>query len=254
MKIFGIGINKTGTQSLSDFIGKLGFRTLHDRIRAKSIQAAINGSKRFIPHLKDHDAFFDFPENLDLEKLLERFPDARFIMTTRDTEQWVTSRIIHVLHNRTVTNKSWRDINTEVWRQQKNEHENLVRETFTRLGKLDQLLIVDVCSNPEKAAFEIARFLGVERKKVDFPRRNTGESKLQQIIAKFKGPSPPTFAGNKGPLIIEEPEPPKESWIDTTLRPVLQQVRESSVRYWELILSFCKSIRFQSPIVLNRKT
>ncbi|MBA2113665.1 sulfotransferase [Bremerella alba] len=184
-KVFGIGINKTGTKSLSQFAKSLGFKVLHDRPDAKRIRDAVNGSKKSIPYVSEYDAFFDFPEDVDLEKFLELFPDARFIMTTRDTEKWITSRIIHVLHNRTVTNKSWKEIDTQAWRRQKNEHENKVRETFKRLGKLDQLLVVDVCSNPDQAGQKIADFLEVPGRENGFPRLNTGERKLEQIREKL---------------------------------------------------------------------
>ncbi len=248
-KVFSVSINKTGSKSCSEYVKKLGLRTMHDRPNGKSIRDAINRGKRAIPFMSSYDAFFDLPEDINLDRLIERFPDARFIMTTRNTEQWITSRIVHVLHNRTVSKKSWRDIDTQAWRKQKEDHENRVRETFKRLGKLDQLLIVDVCSNPEKAAYEIAQFLGVERNGIEFPRLNTGERKLQQISEKFKGPKPHTFAGKRGPVIIEEPEPWADRWPARVLLARFRQARQCVVKCCVSVSSFFKSLRFQSPIV-----
>lgn len=112
-KVFGIGVNKTGTKSTAQFVKQLGLRTLHDRPSGNNIRDAINRGKRSIPLMSSHDAFFDLPEGIDFEKLLEKFPDAKFIMTTRDTKQWINSRVIHVLHNRIVTGKrSWTEIDT----------------------------------------------------------------------------------------------------------------------------------------------
>lgn len=249
-KVFGIGVNKTGTKSVSQFTKQLGLRTMHDRPSGKSIRDAINRGRRGIPFMSSNDAFFDLPEDINLEKLIERFPDARFIMTTRDTKKWVDSRIVHVLHNRIVTGKrSWTEIDTAAWRKQKEDHEKRVRETFKRLDKLDQLLVVDVCSDPDKAATKIADFLEVPRNGIGFPRLNTGESKLGQIIQKFKGPRPPAHAGARGPLIPEESETWADSWPARTLLAGFQKVREC----WDSMLKFWKSLRFQSPIVISRK-
>lgn len=245
-KVFGIGVNKTGTKSTAQFVKQLGMRTLHDRPSGNNIRDAINRGKRSIPLMSSYDAFFDMPEGIDFEKLLERFPDARFIMTTRDTKQWVNSRIVHVLHNRIVSGKrSWTEIDTAAWRREKEEHENRVRETFKRLGKRDQLLIVDVCSDPDQAAQKIAEFLELPRKDIGFPRLNTGAHKLRQIQDKLNNPKPTSFAGKRGPLPIEEPELGPDSWSTRILFPVLQKVREC----WDSVLKFCKSLRFQSPIV-----
>ncbi|QDU75968.1 hypothetical protein Pan97_30120 [Bremerella volcania] len=257
-KVFGIGINKTGTKSTAQFVKQLGLRTMHDRPNGKSIRDAINRGKRAVPFMFSNDAFFDLPEDIDHERLLERFPDARYIMTTRDTKQWVDSRIIHVLHNRTVTGKrSWTEIDTQAWRREKEEHESRVRETFKRLGKLDQLLIVDVCSDPDKAAQKIADFLELPRNDIGFPRLNTGERKLQQISEKFKCSKRSSFSGTKKPPNYEESEPtstpPMSHRLGQNLLLGFRQARKFLTKYWNLTLAFCERVRFQSPILLKRE-
>ena len=83
-KIFGIGLSKTGTVSLTKALQTLGYLTAH----------YVNQFSRTL--LLDEDAFIfdallDAPIDMQFESLYHMFPNAKFIYTTRPLEPWVKS-------------------------------------------------------------------------------------------------------------------------------------------------------------------
>ena len=97
-KIYCIGLNKTGTTSLHQAFGILGLKSMHDSYKAGAlIEAAIQGNLKLMHYMEDYDAFSDYPffryyKELDLE-----YPGSKFILNTRDSEDWVGSRVRHDL-------------------------------------------------------------------------------------------------------------------------------------------------------------
>ena len=96
MKIFGIGLNKTGTSSLGRALGALGFKR---RIgcHLESLRNLKNGNLDPVFDLIDkNDCFEDWPWPLMYRKLYEKYPDAKFILTTRKSpEIWYESLCKH---------------------------------------------------------------------------------------------------------------------------------------------------------------
>ncbi|SHI07709.1 sulfotransferase family protein [Desulfofustis glycolicus] len=91
-KIFGIGLNKTGTTTLGDCCDLLGYCRF-----GYSYQLLFDVKKKndFGPAIKvveDHDMFEDFPWPLIYQDLDRLFPDSHFILTTRKNEfAWLNS-------------------------------------------------------------------------------------------------------------------------------------------------------------------
>ena len=94
-KIFGVGLPKTGTLSLSDALKKLGYRSVHN---PKSCwKSFIDGDPLFTPIFKhdngqkfEWDAMVHFaPRHFVM--LREAYPDSRFILTVRDMDDWLRS-------------------------------------------------------------------------------------------------------------------------------------------------------------------
>lgn len=89
-KVFGIGFHKTGTSSLKRALGQLGYKVTgpnnnHDPdIGDTYLDHARAISRKF-------DAFQDNPWPLVYREMDEMWPDAKFILTTRDPESWVSS-------------------------------------------------------------------------------------------------------------------------------------------------------------------
>jgi hypothetical protein len=93
-KIFGIGLSRTGTKSLTLALNMLGFKVAHypdDEITLKELMAG----KYNFSLLKDFDGITDItvaPYYAQLDKL---FPDSKFILTVRDKQSWLRSVAAH---------------------------------------------------------------------------------------------------------------------------------------------------------------
>ena len=103
MKVFGIGLNKTGTSSLGRFFQNNGYK-MHEDYSCLKIQLAKNlitkkdmkKSELILDIVENADVFEDWPWPLIYKQCLERYPDAKFILTVRDSpEQWFDSLYHH---------------------------------------------------------------------------------------------------------------------------------------------------------------
>ncbi len=82
-KIFGVGLPRTGTTSVSMAMIELGYRT---------------GHVCFHESLYDQgDCFFDTPVYVDYPLLDKRYPNSKFILTWRDPKAWFVSFQKHLL-------------------------------------------------------------------------------------------------------------------------------------------------------------
>ena len=83
-KIFGIGLSRTGTTSLTEALNLLGYVTIH----------FANPVTKKVIDLEDifyYDAFTDSPIAFRFEELYFLFPNAKFIYTERKLVDWVNS-------------------------------------------------------------------------------------------------------------------------------------------------------------------
>jgi hypothetical protein len=112
MKIFGIGLAKSGTTSLSQALTMLGYLTVHDSNICESIATKLL-ARMPCEELDKYDAFTDWPHPLRTFSQLAEIKDSLFILTVRDREQWLQSCLIHVLHSRVFDSSRWKDIDTK---------------------------------------------------------------------------------------------------------------------------------------------
>ena len=102
-KIFGIGLNKTGTSSLGRFFEKCGYKMHEDYSCIKinmalDLQNNINMDKAtlLLDIVDNYDVFEDWPWPLIYKQCLERYPDSKFVLTIRaDAEEWFQSLYYH---------------------------------------------------------------------------------------------------------------------------------------------------------------
>ncbi|MFE4514240.1 sulfotransferase family protein [Kitasatospora sp. NPDC056783] len=93
-KVFGIGLSRTGTRSLTAALGVLGFDVVHYPVDRATHRTLVAGSARF-PLLESRDGLTDitvvpYYQDLDLA-----WPGSRFVLTVREEESWLRSCRTH---------------------------------------------------------------------------------------------------------------------------------------------------------------
>lgn len=185
MKIFGIGLNKTGTTSLSRAVEILGYRSVHyvhrstsDRIERAILAGAPLHKYCWRPRIryrvKRADAYLDVravEENFEL--LDKQYPGSRFILHTRDLDDWLESREKHVLRNQQRHREgryrgSWLTVNRKGWIREWHKHHERVRAYFE--DRTDDLLEIDITRG--HGWDELAHFLDHAIPDVPFPHLN----------------------------------------------------------------------------------
>jgi len=88
-RVFGIGLNRTGTTSLCDALHTLGYMPTHNRDPTPFFK----GDFSTFDH--EHNAGADISVAAFYKALDEAFPQSRFILTLRDAESWLQSVLVH---------------------------------------------------------------------------------------------------------------------------------------------------------------
>ena len=185
MKIFCIGLSKTGTRSLHDALQVLGLRSVHwggpelqtavqrgPEIRA-AVELALLEGRSLLEDLEEADAYSDIHAlSINFDVLDQQYPDSRFILTVRDLEGWLESRARHVEANQArreqgTYNGAFLELDVGGWRAEALAHVARVRAHFA--GRPDDLLELDIAAGDgwEK----LCPFLGVVIPPEPFPRR-----------------------------------------------------------------------------------
>lgn len=200
MKVFGIGLSKTGTKSLGCALKILGYKSRHFTPGILSLTENglhLNTSSSL---LLNSDAFFDIPVSAFYKDLDKLFPGSKFILSIRDIDQWLDSCQHHFM-NRTPHWKSepnwWKEeINgkwsptyseisnalvykmygTESYDEKKfisayERHLDSVKKYFRK--REDDLLIYKV----DDEWSPICHFLNVSIPDVSFPTKNVRQKK-----------------------------------------------------------------------------
>lgn len=94
MKIFCIGLSKTGTKSLSEALKILGYRTAHWVTDETTFRELRTGVWQ-ISIMQTLDAIADIPVPVYYPQFDTAFPGSKFILTTREKESWLKSTQEH---------------------------------------------------------------------------------------------------------------------------------------------------------------
>jgi hypothetical protein len=175
-RIFGIGLNKTGTSSFHRALTLLGFESLHwgGPPIHNAVKRAIDESA---PLLSNIDPRFDAFSDIGLlsrrfNMLDHQYPGSRFVFTTRPKQEWISSRRRHVERN--IVRKAAGEydgiflvVDEEKWSGEWDEHAERVHAYFdTR----DNFLDFDLGRSPEWGP--LCAFLGVAEPDAAFPWEN----------------------------------------------------------------------------------
>ena len=153
-RVFGIGLNKTGTSSLDRAFTMLGLESLHwggPPIR-RLVESARDAGEPLLSRLDQRiDAFSDILALSEAYALLDRqYPGSRFVLTVRDVDDWIDSRRRHVENNvqRKAAGEYHGDflvVDEQQWRLDWDRHVSGVRRYFE--GR-DDFLEVDITVDP----------------------------------------------------------------------------------------------------------
>lgn len=192
-KVFGIGLSKTGTSSLSKALALLNFSTAH-WTNPYSHDLLTKGD---IPLF---DSLTDISISHQYQEIYDKYPNAKFILTTRSIEKWEKSFSTHYARSMHATDfedlkriiteqrpprfgQDFVDMHQKLYFQHPtlsdayHAHERSVLEFFR--GRKDQLLLLDV-SQPN-ALQNLSKFLEVDCPQDDFPHENTKEEKSSWV-------------------------------------------------------------------------
>lgn len=179
MKIFCIGLNKTGTSSLHAALDSLGFRSLHGGRPelTRTVERALEEGRPLVEDFPLHDAFSDIwvlSENFDV--LDEQYPGSRFILTTRDLDDWLDARRRHVERNRANRERglyhgTFLTVDLDSWRELHRAHHARVLDYFA--GRADFLAMRVVDGDGYE---KLCPFLALPVPDRPFPNRNRSDA------------------------------------------------------------------------------
>ena len=168
-KIFGIGLSRTGTTSLTEALQILGFSAVHYPTSIQEIQT--------------HDAAADLSVADTFEMLDARFPGSKFIYTVRERTRWIESCRRHWARKQENIDSIHRefrrriygtiDFNPDLFAQAYERHEHRVLRYFAE--RPHDLLVLDICGG--HANWEmLCSFLSVPVPTTPFPNTNRLDS------------------------------------------------------------------------------
>ena len=165
-KIFGVGLSRTGTLSLTAALTELGVETRHYPDDPLT-QAELRAGSYELSVLNEVQALTDIAVAPYYRQLDRAFPGSRFILTTRETEAWLASVEKHfamyVEHRRDAFDEfvlasvyGCVHFSAERFRDVKELHEANVRAYFA--DRPDDLLVLDVAdADSMGAALPVSR-------------------------------------------------------------------------------------------------
>ena len=169
-RIFGIGLHRTGTNSLTTALRILGFDSTHweSPRRARRVWKEMKYTGRSAA-IESHYAWSDLPIPLLYRQLDAAYSGSKFILTLRDETSWLQSVRNHWSYDRNPWRHTWdsdcfthwvheelygqREFDAEVFRARYRRHTQEVMEYFR--GRSDDLLVMHDPSWPD-----LCRFLG----------------------------------------------------------------------------------------------
>ncbi len=96
-KVFGIGLGRTGTKSLSMALDVLGFTVIHYPI-GETIYKEMTSGKFNFSILDEFDGITDITVSAYFRELDALYPGSKFVLTVRERESWLNSMEQHWLN------------------------------------------------------------------------------------------------------------------------------------------------------------
>jgi Sulfotransferase domain len=188
-KIFGIGFYKTGTTSLFEALRILGYDTVNGDT-PDSYPGADDGATLIrqidardfrLPTFEMFDAFTDNPYFRIWREIYAMYPEARYILTTREEPEWISSCVKFFRDRRIRPMRLWMfgahadpskdDESRQAWLDAYRAHNRAVREFFAT--RPAQFLEFDPTREP--GWDRLCAFLGAPIPAQSWPHANAGK-------------------------------------------------------------------------------
>ncbi len=206
MKVFGIGFHKTATSSLAASLYMLGYNVtgyfgVHDPdIANKVYDQAYELADRF-------DAAQDTPWPVLYEALDKRYPNSKFVLTTRPSDRWIRSVVKHFKHYRIPAHQWIYGVETAAGNEETyircyEAHNRAVVEYFAK--RPSDLLVMDITKGD--GWDKLCPFLGVDVPPIPFPSQNSSVErsriyeKLLRYLSRRVNLLFGTMKGGEGPV------------------------------------------------------
>lgn len=179
-KIFGLGFHKTGSTTLESALISLGIDCVgkHDHLFEAIKEQDWTAIDKAVSM---HDAFRDMPWPLFYEELFQRYPNGKFILTVRDSQEWIKSCKNHYKDNGDILfakiygeNRHFPVGNEKHWISTYEKHNQSVRDFFNDKSK--SFLEVDWEKGDDWDA--LCKFLNKPVPNRPFPHANKGKYTL----------------------------------------------------------------------------
>lgn len=153
-KIFGIGLTKTGNKSLCQYLVNQGIKAQHFP----------TGRDIF---LGDYQAYLDTPCVAHLDSIVRNYPDAKFIYTCRNNDDWITSCLKHFVLTENFKLNYYRQLVYGSFFPTAQDLINAKEALESKIQSINNLLILPLEENDK--ARQVNDFLGFERY-LDYPQ------------------------------------------------------------------------------------
>ena len=186
-KVFCIGLSKTGTTSLTAAFKMLGYRAAHFPLRMVRYTNGVLSFRRSV--VAQYNMLSDLPVARFYRDLDVSFPDSRFILTTRQIDDWLESCCRHVWPGQFTAADTWfnrlhRDVygvidyDENQFREAYRGHIDNVYSYFT--GRENDLIEFNVTAGDSWAT--LCSFLGVEVPDEPFPKKDCLYSQFFKLV------------------------------------------------------------------------
>lgn len=185
MKIFGLGLSRTGTRSLTLALNELGFRVIHYPKDATTLRQLLAGDYRFSV-LDEHDGITDITVAPFYAQLDALYPGSKFILTVREKEAWLRSMeaffakpvpphkakdetLMQLRQTVRLATYGSYGFNRERFSYVYDLHQHNVREYFQ--ARPEALLTMNICGG--ESWEKLCPFLGIDPPETSFPSVQT---------------------------------------------------------------------------------
>ena len=181
-KIFCIGLNKTGTTSFGEALKKFGYGWVGMSPRYMNYYKAGDMNSLF-KVAYNYDVLEDIPWPLAYKELDQHFPNAKFVLTTRETpEKWLKSITDHIISeydgHEYIYGHFYPKGNESAYLNKYNKHNSEVIKYFKdKPGKL-----LSMCFEHGDGWDELLPFLGIKgRPRSEWPHVNKAGSQPSHL-------------------------------------------------------------------------